>query len=77
MLRPQFVLVPLRERRAVEPHRAQRRRPDADQQPCQRRFARGAWADHAHHLARVDGDAEVLQDHLLRARHGHRNARRA
>ena len=59
---------PLVERRAVEPHLAAGRHPDADQRAHQRRLARTARADDADAGAGLDREIDVLHDDALVAR---------
>ena len=56
------------ERRAVEPHLAAGRCPDADQRAHQRRLARAAWTDDANAGAGLGGEVDVLHDDALIAR---------
>ena len=59
---------PLVERRAIEPHLAAHRLPDADQRPHQRRLARAARPDDAEAVAGLERERHVLHDDLLIAR---------
>ena len=59
---------PLIERRAVEPHLAADRLPDADQRAHQRRLARSARPDHAEAVAGLERESDVLDDDPLIAR---------
>ena len=63
----ELVLVPVIDIRAVQPHLADRGRPDADQQPRQGGFARAARADDAQHVARRNRKVQVFQHRHRRA----------
>ena len=61
------VRIPLVERGAVEPHRAARRRPDADQAAHQRGLAGAARTDDAERLAGLEARSCTLATIGLRA----------
>ena len=60
--------IPLLEGGAVEAYLAAHRRPDADEQPGERRLARGARPDDAEPVAGLEREGDVLHDEALDAR---------
>ena len=72
---PERIRAPLIERRPVEPDRAARRFPDADQGACQRGLARTARADHAERVAGDEREADLVQRRRPGARRDHGDGR--
>ncbi len=64
-MRAELLARPGRHVRAVEPHHAGRRLPDADDEPRERRLSRRARADQAERLAGLEPERDAAQDRLV------------